>query len=132
MLKLQDKDSKTSESDPPKAVKSGFEKCRRQIELGLFSMSIVYGLVLSINPPVSPGVDSCPEDKFPCQRSDLLAYKITSAFSLMYMGFLGFKNWYFSQQVEGCVCVCVFLKKEGRLSELVLTVCISSVSRVLW
>jgi hypothetical protein len=89
-----------STNQVPKDTPSGFEKCRRDIEIGLGFMSGIYGVVLSMNPPVSPAAEFCPEGEDSCRRPDLFAYKITSAIAMMYMGSLGVRNWYFSQDVQ--------------------------------
>lgn len=82
-----------------KQFNSGSAECRKDIEIGLLFMAVVYGLVLYINPPVSPSAQFCPSNEDHCRRPDLLAYKITSAISNFYMGSLGFRNWYFSRHV---------------------------------
>ena len=88
-------------SSPPS---SGFEKNRRKIEYGLLAMSVIYGLVLAIDPPISaatkycdsPGTDASGE----CRRPDLLAYKVTAVLSMIVMGGMGVYNWHFSQRIK--------------------------------
>lgn len=85
-------------------VTSGFETNRRKIELGLLLMSILYGLILSINPNITPAAKYCTQDDYnesgECRRADLLAYKVTSACSMFVMGTMGLKNWYFSKRLQ--------------------------------
>jgi len=80
--------------------KSGFERCKREIEVGLLLMSVVYGLVFSMNPPLSPAEKFCAEGETECKRPDLIAYKITAAITMMYISFLGIRSWYFSPNVR--------------------------------
>lgn len=84
----------------PSKPSSGFEMCRRQVEIGLLFMSVLYGVVYAMNPQVSPGAEFCPEGEDSCRRPDLFAYKITAATVMMYLGPLGVRNWYFSKDVE--------------------------------
>lgn len=86
----------------PKVAKqiSGFESCRRQIETGLLFMAVFYAIILSLNLPITPTAKFCPEDSDSCRRPDLIAYKLTSAIAMLYMGTLGCRNWYFSKEVR--------------------------------
>ena len=69
---------------PVQHAKSGFEECRRQVESGLLFLSVTYAAMLSLDLPVSPASEFCPEGEDSCRRPDLLAYKFTSAIAMMY------------------------------------------------
>lgn len=79
---------------------SGFEACRRQIEVGLLTMATLYGIAISLNLPITPHAKFCTDNEDTCQRPDLIAYKITSAIAMTYMGSLGVRNWYFSKEIH--------------------------------
>jgi hypothetical protein len=86
----------------PQAAKqiSGFDACRRQIEVTLLIMATVYGIIMSLNLPITPNAKLCPENEATCERPDLIAYKITSFIVMSYMGTLGVRNWYFSTEIQ--------------------------------
>ncbi|CAJ1954660.1 unnamed protein product [Cylindrotheca closterium] len=86
----------------PQATKqiSGFDACRRQIEVTLLLMAICYSVMVSLNIPIAPNAELCPENEVSCERPDLVAYKITSFIVMSYMGTMGVRNWYFSKEVH--------------------------------
>lgn len=90
---------------------SGFDSCRRQIEVLLLIVAAFYGIVMALNLPISVHAKFCPLNEETCQRPDLIAYKLTSAIFMFYMGTLGVKNWYFSKEVRDASKV----TPEGRL-----------------
>ena len=76
----------------------GIARYKREIEYGLLTLSLMYGLVYKMNPPITPAQEFCiyDDEEPPCRRPDLVAYKVTCAFSMTVMGILGVKNWHFN------------------------------------
>jgi len=74
----------------------GVAKYRRDIEIGILLLSVIYGIAYSWNIPVSSKY--CDDDETtPCHRPDLVGFQAVCGLSMTYMGVLGAKNWYFDQ-----------------------------------
>lgn len=78
----------------------GFAKYRRDIEIGILLLSVIYGITYSQAPPVAAKYCSNGEEEdtpatLPCVRPDIVAFQVVCGFSMMYMGILGARNWYF-------------------------------------
>lgn len=83
---------------------SGFERRKTSIEAGLLFLSVCYGGVYWLNPDIEPDAVYCnqveEQEGGPCRRPDLIAYKVTSAICMLYMGLMGVYNWYFSRRMK--------------------------------
>ena len=81
---------------------SGFQRRKTSVEIGLLILSITYGTVFWLNPEIQVASSYCPEqdEGIPCYRPDLIAYKVTSAMCMTYMGLMGLYNWYFTKRLQ--------------------------------
>lgn len=80
---------------------SGFEQHRSSVEAGLVFLSVLYGSLYFVNPPVEVNPELCPasEDGV-CRRPDLIAYKIVGLLAMITMGIIGVYNWHFSAKMQ--------------------------------
>lgn len=76
----------------------GFAKYRRDVEIGILLLSVIYGIAYQTNIPVADKYCNHTDEATtttPCHRPDLVAFQVVCSLSMLYMGILGAKNWYF-------------------------------------
>jgi len=82
-------------------VPSGLERCTKLVQLGLVTLCAIYGSVYYVNPSIPVASKYCHEgEEEPCQRPDLVAYKVTSLLAMTLMGLMGVYNWHFNPQLK--------------------------------
>ena len=97
--------SSFASAEESKVPVSGFVRHRRWVEIGLVVLSLTYGVLYHLDPPVEVNPLLCASHVLDangggCRRPDLIAFNAVSLLSMVVMSSIGIYNWHFTSKMK--------------------------------